>query len=64
MRITRALPAILAFIAGLGCAIAQTLPYKDPSLAVEVRVKDLLARMSLEEKCAQLNLWPNLAELL
>jgi beta-glucosidase len=31
----------------------EKLPYKDPSLSVEERVKDLLKRMTLEEKLAQ-----------
>ena len=39
-------------------------PYRNPSLAIEERVRDLLPRMSMAEKYAQLNLWPNLAELL
>lgn len=44
---------------------AATQPsYKDASLSVEARVADLLPRMTLGEKVAQLNLWPNLAELL
>ena len=30
------------------------IPYRNPALAVEERVKDLLARMTLEEKCDQL----------
>ena len=30
------------------------IPYLNPALAVEERVKDLLARMTLEEKCDQL----------
>ncbi len=46
-----------------GMATGQ-LPYKDAGLTVEARLQDLLPRMTLEEKCAQLNLWPNLAELL
>ncbi len=43
---------------------ASQLPYQNPDLAVEARLQDLLPRMTLAEKCAQLNLWPNLAELL
>ena len=43
---------------------ASPLPYQDPRLSVEARLQDLLPRMTLEEKVAQLNLWPNLAELL
>src|SRR5215213_6317454 len=31
-----------------------TLPYKNPQLPVDERVKDLLGRMTLEEKAAQL----------
>ena len=33
------------------------LPYRDATLSVETRVTDLLARMTLPEKCAQL-IWP------
>lgn len=33
---------------------AQTLPYKNPTLSTEERVQDLLGRMTLEEKVAQL----------
>lgn len=32
----------------------QTLPYKNPSLSTDARVKDLLTRMTLEEKVGQL----------
>lgn len=35
-------------------ALPQELPYRDPKLPVERRVSDLLARMTLEEKVAQL----------
>ena len=48
---------------GAGIA-APEFPYQNPELPIEVRLQDLLPRMTLEEKCAQLNLWPNLAELL
>ena len=38
-----------------GAALADGLPvYKDPSAPIEARVKDLLGRMTLEEKIAQL----------
>ena len=43
---------------------ATPLPYQNPKEPIEVRLQDLLSRMTLEEKIAQLNLWPNLAELL
>jgi len=43
---------------------AERHPYQDPGLPLEARLQDLLPRMTLAEKCAQLNLWPNLAELL
>jgi beta-glucosidase len=34
------------------------MPYRDPSLSVKKRVEDLLGRMTIEEKCAQLmGLW-------
>lgn len=31
--------------------------YKDPSAPLEARVKDLLGRMTLEEKCRQVDIW-------
>ncbi len=34
----------------------EQFPYKDPSLSIEERVKDLLNRMTLEEKIDQLNM--------
>lgn len=37
-----------------GGALAQTAPYLNPALSVEVRTKDLLGRMTLEEKVGQL----------
>jgi beta-glucosidase len=53
----------LGALAGSNHATAQ-LPYQDPNLPVEARIQDLLPRMTLDEKCAQLDLCPNLAELL
>lgn len=32
----------------------QSLPYKDPELSIDARVKDLLSRMTIEEKAAQM----------
>ncbi len=47
----------LIFLIGLLVpAAAQTEPYRDPSLPVEARVDDLLARMTLEEKIGQMTL--------
>jgi beta-glucosidase len=70
MRMSRSLPPLLrwsaaalaaAGLAALASAPAQTAPakaerplYKDASQPVEKRVEDLLARMTLEEKVAQL----------
>lgn len=31
--------------------------YKDPSVSLEIRIKDLLSRMTMEEKCSQINIW-------
>ncbi|HET8656441.1 MAG TPA: glycoside hydrolase family 3 N-terminal domain-containing protein [Longimicrobiaceae bacterium] len=43
----------------------RTAPYRDPSLPAEERVKDLLSRMTLEEKAAQMvGVWQKKAELL
>ena len=45
-------------IAGVLCGVslvkAQQLPYQNPSLPVEERVNDLLLRMTLNEKIAQI----------
>ena len=43
----------------------NVLPYRDPSLPAEQRVADLLARMTLEEKAAQMMcVWQQKAETL
>jgi beta-glucosidase len=31
--------------------------YKDPAASIESRIKDLLGRMTLEEKCRQIDIW-------
>lgn len=58
-------PAALAIVCGLltAGAAAQTqprdpLPYKDPRLSTDARVRDLLPRMTLEEKFWQLYMIP------
>src|SRR5580658_4738178 len=46
-------------------AVARNADYKNPSLSAERRVKDLLSRMTLEEKAAQmLCVWQKKADLL
>lgn len=46
--------SVVALISGFSCAMA-TAPYLDPTLPVDQRVADLLARMSIDEKVGQLN---------
>ena len=51
--------ALLAIGLQLAPAAPQALPpYKNPKLAVEARVRDLIARMTLEEKFWQLFMIP------
>src|SRR5262245_22191111 len=44
----------LGALLAAGAAAAQSPAYKDPKLPFEQRVSDLVARMTLEEKVAQL----------
>jgi beta-glucosidase len=55
----------LAFLTQAHPAAQNAAPaYKDPKLPVEARVEDLLARMTLEEKVAQmLSIWENKADV-
>src|SRR5256885_17144726 len=59
----RKLPLVFAFLAlwfGPTLLAQDRLPYQDPKLPVEQRVTDLLKRMTLEEKVAQLEgAWEN-----
>ena len=54
------LALLLSFIIVTSCLAQknnkQTLPYKNSSLPVEVRVNDLITRMTLEEKISQMNM--------
>lgn len=49
------LKKIIIFTLLLACSIAQSQPYKNSALPIETRVADLLSRMTVEEKVAQLN---------
>src|SRR3954447_10409846 len=72
MRVNLRAVAILAF-AGLVAASpplasvggsTTSVPYKDPGQPVDVRVEDLLRRMTLDEKVAQLEtVWESKAKL-
>lgn len=46
-------------ILSLACQMtfAQKPIYKNPSAPIEARIKDLLSRMTLEDKCKQLDIW-------
>lgn len=50
-----ALTACIAIGIGANAATKSTLPYKDATLPTEERVEDLLKRMTLEEKIAQIS---------
>jgi beta-glucosidase len=52
----------IAALLGLPSQAQENLPYRNPSLPVEQRVADLLSRMTLDEKIAQLGgTWQNRA---
>src|ERR1700733_10722423 len=50
--------AILGSALLLSAQAPATLPYRDPTLPVDARVRDLLSRMTLEEKFWQLFMIP------
>src|SRR6201986_754814 len=55
-----AIAGTFAFKSRVAKAKQATLPYRDANLPVEQRVADLLSRMTLEEKVAQLEgAWEN-----
>ena len=52
-------------LAGAAAAAEPAPPYKDPKLPVDARVKDLMSRMTLEEKVAQvIALWATKKDVL
>ena len=55
MRLLR-VGGVIASVVLAAMALAQqsSVPYRDPSLSIDDRVKDLLSRMTLEEKIAQI----------
>ena len=51
---------LLSFLMVCAMLHAQVNPkpiYKDPAAPIELRIKDLLARMTLEDKCRQIDIW-------
>src|SRR3974390_2256983 len=59
-RRTTSIPAFLLLALTTAFAQTATPPYKNSSLSVDERVKDLLGRMTLEEKVAQMeSTWQN-----
>src|SRR5437016_5852700 len=53
---------LVAVLVSVCTGAEQRLPYQEPSAPIDVRVRDLLGRMTLEEKVPQLgSTWPNLA---
>jgi len=60
MRLLRRSGLALGLCLALMPVHAQSAPYRNPSLPIDARVKDLLQRMTLEEKVAQLeSTWQN-----
>src|ERR1700744_450405 len=59
------LAAFIASILFTAAAAAQQPVYKDPNAALEQRVEDLLSRMTLDEKIAQItSIWNRKQEIL
>jgi beta-glucosidase len=48
---------LILMIFGVGSSCKRELIYKDSTAPVESRVKDLLGRMTLEEKLRQIDIW-------
>jgi beta-glucosidase len=56
--LTKTIYFILASVAIIACNKSSNLPvYKDPAAPIETRISDLLKRMSLQDKCRQLDIW-------
>ncbi len=53
----RVLLITLIFLSFITFARAQKYPYQNPELPVDIRVNDLLSRMSLEEKVRQMDMY-------
>jgi beta-glucosidase len=53
------LAMLISIVMATSISIAQDAPYLDPSLDVETRVEDLLARMTVDEKIGQMTLVEN-----
>src|SRR5215831_10371555 len=47
-------PVVASMVLAAGAALAQQPAYLNPSLPVDARVKDLVGRMTLEEKVSQM----------
>src|SRR5690349_2351601 len=58
MRTIRHVAASAALMLGAAAPVAAQAPYRNPKLPVEQRVRDLLARMTVEEKFWQLFMLP------
>lgn len=58
-------PAMGAGLGFFGTALAQEALYRDPGASIDDRVRDLLSRMTLDEKVAQMiALWSSKAEIM
>lgn len=54
----------LLILNGVTEAQINTIPtYKDPKAPIELRIKDLLGRMTIEDKCRQLDIWHPASDL-
>ena len=58
MRFIQSITTVVLGLSMITLCVAQKnkLPYKDSTLEIELRVKDLLGRMTLEEKISQMNM--------